>query len=93
MKSQFRTTDLSIAAYLQLSGLSLSGLEPSGEGRATFVFEDAPERESLVMQYLNQQSLVDPSRYLATMKRLKAMANEMRQYQMRGIPDAPSHQG
>jgi len=69
----YSTADLHLATYLKISGLSLINVVPHAR-RATFVFQDGPDRQRLVLQFLNQQGQVEPVRFVEAWKSLKALA-------------------
>ena len=69
----YRTADLHLAAFLKISGLRLIDVLPNAR-RATFVFQDGPDRQRLVLKFLNQQGQVEPVRFVEAWKSLKALA-------------------
>ena len=69
----YRTSDLHLAAFLKISGLRLIDVLPDGR-RAIFVFQDGPDRQKLVLQFMNQQGQVEPVQFVEAWKSLKALA-------------------
>ena len=84
MKPEFRTSDLSLSAYLKVSCVELLDISPVGRRKSEFVFLDTDVRQKLVMDFLNHRAKVDPLEYLNTLKSLKAMATEAQQNEMNG---------
>ena len=70
----YRTTDLHLATFLKISGLPLIDVLTNGR-RATFVFQDGPDRQRLVLQFINQQGKVEPVQFVEAWKSLKALAS------------------
>jgi len=69
----YRTADLHLAAYLRISGLRLIDVVPDAR-RATFVFQDSPDRQRLVLRFMNQEGQVEPVQFVEAWKSLKALA-------------------
>ena len=72
--SSYSTSDLHLATFLKISGLRLINILHNGSRRATFVFEDSPDRQKLVLRFMNQEGQVEPVRFVETWKSLKALA-------------------
>lgn len=70
----YSTSDLHLAAFLKISGLRLIDIVPN-ERRATFVFENAPDRQKLVLRFMNQEGQVEPVQFVEAWKSLKALAS------------------
>lgn len=84
MKTEFRTTDLPLASYLQLNGIQLLCVEPGERARSVFVFHETAEREQFLLRFVNRQGQVDPISFLNTLRTLKALASEMKSNEMIG---------
>ena len=84
MKSEFRTSDLTLSAYLKVSGVELIDVFSVGRGKSEFVFQDTDRRQKLVIDYLNNRATVDPLAYMNTLKSLKAMAQDATRNEMTG---------
>ena len=52
-KSLFETSDLYLSSALQISGFKLINVKKNGNGRGVFVFEDKPNRSTIVREYFN----------------------------------------
>lgn len=64
---EFKTTDIVLAAYLRVSGHSLTRIDKHGL-KGTFVFTDIPE--PLLQTYDFGQALVEPLTFNNTIKQL-----------------------
>ena len=49
----YATSDLYLASYLKSRGMKIINKETEGR-RVTFIFEDAPNREHLILDFYNQ---------------------------------------
>lgn len=56
LPQEYATNDLYLASYLKARGLKLAAVEKDGR-RSRFVFQDAPERRKLMMDYINDVPL------------------------------------
>jgi len=70
-QNTYCVTDLRLAAFLKVKGFRLSKIDPGVNGKATFIFEDQPNREELIMRFLNQEEKVEPISYIETQRNLK----------------------
>ena len=73
MKNQFETYDLWLATLLKVKGFRLFNVRTNGDNRSLFVFEDQPERQQLLMDYVNRKTQVEPMAFVNEMKGLKAL--------------------
>lgn len=71
----YRTSDLSLAAYLRVKGFNLSGIRRISNSKASFEFENSRDREEEVLQFFNRNRVVEPLAYWESVKILKAMIN------------------
>ena len=71
----YSTSDLHLSAFLKISGLRLVDILNNGTRRATFVFEDSPDRQKLVLRFMNQEGQVEPVQFVEAWKSLKALAS------------------
>jgi hypothetical protein len=67
----YGTSDIWLAAYLKAKGLRLVGTEREGR-RCCFLFEDRPDREHLVLDFVNQ-GVVEIAPYRHALDDLKAI--------------------
>jgi Domain of unknown function (DUF5659) len=74
----YKTSDLALASYLKLNGLSLTDIEFAGGSKAMFVFLDTEDRQKLLMEFYNHQGSIDPLDFLNVFKSLKGAASEIR---------------
>ena len=84
MKSEFRTADLALSAFLRISGFELLSVSPVGRRKSEFVFRDTDGRQELVMRFFNHRGKVDPLEYMNTLKSLKALATGAQPNEMKG---------
>lgn len=70
---RYSTSDIHLATFLKVSGLRLIDILPNGR-RATFVFEDSPNRQQLILRFTNQEGQVEPVHFVEAWKSLKALA-------------------
>ena len=75
MSNTYRTSDLSLAAYLTLKGHSLTGVSTGNNIRSTFLFKDADGLHAEAMRFVNCKAKVEPSLFMNQIKCLKAMAS------------------
>ena len=55
-KKTFVTSDLSLAAYLTMKGVSIISCNKTSTGKFEFIFKDIEEKASLLaMEYLNSE--------------------------------------
>ena len=80
MKSKtWSTKDLATASFFVMKGMRLVDCVKDGN-KVIFVFEDSPEREKLLMGYLNNEVTVAPQAFLNAIRNMKAMIyNKMRE--------------
>jgi len=69
----YQTYDLWQAALLKVKGFELLGVQANSNGRALFEFEGRPEREQLLIDFVNRKLLVEPLGFVDAMKSLKAL--------------------
>lgn len=62
-----KTSELALAAYLQIKGYKLKEVVSDGDSKAYFVFEDSPNLESDIVAY----SSSDFARYEASLRALR----------------------
>lgn len=67
----YATSDIWLAAYLKAKGMTLSGTEREGR-RCVFLFEDRPDREHLVLDFVNR-GVVEIAPYRHALDDLKAV--------------------
>lgn len=71
-ESEYTTTDLYFAAYLQAAGVSMIRTDKQGSGRLTFVFDTSTSNvEELKTAWFNQTGKVSALVYANTIKNLK----------------------
>lgn len=73
-QDKYSTHDLWFAALLKIKGFPLLGVQPNGNGRALFEFEDSPERKQLLIDLVNKKLLIEPLSFVDAMKSLKALS-------------------
>jgi hypothetical protein len=66
----YETTDLYLASFLKARGMKLADIVRDGR-RATFVFEDQPQRHELIIGYYGDE-LVSVSAFKNALQDLKA---------------------
>jgi len=69
--NQFATTDLGLAAFLQVSGFRLVRLCWENAHRATFLFEGREEGERLRALFFSGEAKVSPLAYKAALDDVK----------------------
>ena len=67
MHAEYKTTDIVLAAFLKISGCSMTGIEKQGQ-KGTFVFSDVDE--ALINSYDLGQAHVEPVSFNNTIKQL-----------------------
>jgi len=73
-KSFYKSRDLPLAAALDVAGLELVGVEPSGEGCSLFfVFRNQDRCSKIAAQFWNGQLKVPARHYADSIRRLKAI--------------------
>lgn len=71
-REYYRTANFYLSAFLCCKGLDLINIDKANPHRATFVFEDGPEREEWVSLFnFGKEALVDARQYALTLKELK----------------------
>jgi len=73
-KSQFRTSDLYLAAYLKVAGVEFQGITRE-EKRAFFMFADQEGLDDLKLQFFNNISKVAARPYAEEIKAFKALVH------------------
>ncbi len=74
MNTEFKTTDIILAAFLRLNGFSLVRIEKQGN-KGTFVFDDVDE--TLVHTYDYGNALVEPVAFNNMIKQLTTSVRRM----------------
>ncbi len=69
----YKTYDLWQATILKIKGFTLLAVHINGNSRALFEFEDRPEREQLLLDFVNRKLSVEPLGFVDAMKSLKAL--------------------
>ena len=72
-KDKYSTYDLWLATLLKIKGFELLGVQVNGSSRASFQFRDKPERERLLIDFVNRRLTVEPLGFVDAMKSLKAL--------------------
>lgn len=70
-KDTYSVTDLRLAAFLKIKGFKLLRIDRGVNGKGVFVFRNQPNREKLIMSFLNQEESVEPITYIETQRNLK----------------------
>ena len=73
----YQTTDIALASYLVIRGYSIVNVTHNQSNKATFHFQDKPEREHQVLEFFNRQAVVEPVGFVDYVKSLKAMISGM----------------
>jgi len=68
----FATSDFYLACYLRCIGYDLKDMHRDGR-RASFVFEDRPNRPADVIAFFGNRTEVNPLRFVSAIKDLKAL--------------------
>ncbi len=68
----FETSDFYLACYLRCIGYDLTAMHREGR-RASFVFEDRPNRPADVIAFFGNRTEVKPLRFVSAIKDLKAL--------------------
>lgn len=50
-----KTTELALAAYLQVKGYKIKEIKSDGNGQAVFIFENTPELQQDIVGYSNSE--------------------------------------
>jgi hypothetical protein len=74
MHSEYRTSDIVLAAYLRLSGCQMTGIEKQGQ-KGTFVF--ASVDNELLTKYDLGKALVEPVSFNNAIKQLTTSVRRM----------------
>lgn len=74
MHSEYRTTDIVLAAFLRLKGCSMLRIEKQGQ-KGTFVFENIGE--ALVLEYDLGNGMVEPVAFNNAIKQLTTSVRRM----------------
>ncbi|MCK4326700.1 hypothetical protein KAW55_08105 [bacterium] len=69
----FSTRDLPLACWLHYKSIKLVEVKPNGDGKVTFVFENPPEKENLVLEFYGGEPQVNARKFLDELRNLKAM--------------------
>lgn len=72
--SEYRTSDIVLAAYLRLNGCNMTGIEKQGQ-KGTFVFEAVTEE--ILRTYDLGQATVEPVAFNNTIKQLTTSVRRM----------------
>lgn len=73
----FVTTDIHLATALRVSGLKFVGVSKNGS-KGTFVFEDTPEREKIVMAFYNGELIQNVKQFIEHWFGFKKMVSELK---------------
>lgn len=73
---EFSTGDLSLAAFLKVKRFKLIRIDRENNGKGLFIFLDQPDRQKLIMSFLNGEESVEPTSYLEAQRNLKAACRE-----------------
>jgi len=77
MKNQYKTSDLSLAAYLNINQ-NLESVE-KGEGqKVVFVFAETTQLKIAVDDFWRRKALVEPASFFNSLKNLKSMIYQRR---------------
>lgn len=76
MKSEYKTTDIVLAACLRVNGFNMKQIEVHGS-RGTFVFEDV--NEDFLTDYDLSKACVEPVVFNNTIKQLTTVVRRMAQ--------------
>ena len=72
----YSVSDLRLAALLRIQGFKLLRVQRGTDGRGVFVFEDRPNREELVLSFLNREQRVEPIGYTEEQRNLKGVCRD-----------------
>jgi hypothetical protein len=73
VETEFRTSDLYFAAYLQVAGVAMIKTERNGSGKVSFIFDPSISNiEELKNGWFNQQAKVPALPYANSIKTLKS---------------------
>ena len=72
MSKDFRTTDLTLAAYLSFLQYQVSDVEVDERRRATFIFEPNDTIEESASTFLNRNASVEPTAFMERIRTLKS---------------------
>lgn len=78
MKSTFRTSDITLATFLKVSGIELLSVSPVGRVKSSFVFQNTNKRQTLGLDFFNHRERVDPLEFVSVLKSLRGFTNEMK---------------
>jgi hypothetical protein len=74
--TEFRTSDLYFAAYLQVAGVPLVKTERNGNGKVSFVFDTSVSNlEELRTAWVNQSGKIPALPYANAVKSLKSLCH------------------
>lgn len=74
MHSEYKTTDITLAAFLRLSGCQMTGIEKQGQ-KGTFVFIEVDDQ--LIIDYDLGKALVEPVAFNNAIKQLTTSVRRM----------------
>lgn len=74
MHSEYKTTDITLAAFLRLSGCQMTGIEKQGQ-KGTFVFIEVDD--ALIIDYDLGKALVEPVAFNNAIKQLTTSVRRM----------------
>lgn len=69
---QFVNSDFYTTAFLITRGYKLIKIDKSNSRRFRFVLEDQPGRTKLLEDFFNYKTLVEPRKFIASIKELKS---------------------
>ena len=73
MEKQFINSDFYTTAFLLASGYRLIKIDKSSPRRFHFVLQDQTERMKLIEDFFNYKTLVEPRKFIASIKELKSL--------------------
>jgi hypothetical protein len=69
----FKTTDICLASFLLAKGIEFAGINKDFSNRATFLFPHSSKCNSLVFNFSQMKTTIEPISFHAAMKRLKQL--------------------
>jgi tmRNA-binding protein len=69
----YKTSDICLAAFLLAKSIEFTGINKDSSNRATFLFAHSSKIDSLVSDFSQMQTTVEPISFHAAMKRLKQL--------------------
>lgn len=72
-QSTFSTDNFQLASYLLSNSCPLSSVDKTNPKRVVFIFENSPERERLMQEFLSYQGMVEPHKFFSAQRDLKQL--------------------